>query len=66
MTITVVVVGDIKASLSGPPPGDFEGAPSRAQDAGNASGPSDLPSGKPAWYDSQHMGPWNPNQPVRV
>uniref|UniRef100_A0A665THR8 Calcium homeostasis endoplasmic reticulum protein n=1 Tax=Echeneis naucrates TaxID=173247 RepID=A0A665THR8_ECHNA len=49
--------------LSGPPPGEFEGASSRPQDPSNPSGPSDIPSNKPAWYDPQHMGPWNPNQP---
>lgn len=64
--IAVFVVGDIKASLAGPPPVEFEGAPPRPQDASSNSGPSDLPSGKSAWYDSQHIGPWNPNQPVRV
>lgn len=66
MAVLVAVAGDIKPSMSGPPPGDFDGAPSRPQDSSNASGPSDLPSNKPAWYDSQHMGPWNPNQPVKV
>lgn len=51
--------------MSGLPPGDFDGASSRPQDTTNPSGPSDIPSNKPGWYDPQHMGPWNPNQPVR-
>uniref|UniRef100_A0A4W6BXM8 Calcium homeostasis endoplasmic reticulum protein n=1 Tax=Lates calcarifer TaxID=8187 RepID=A0A4W6BXM8_LATCA len=55
--------GDAKPAMSGPPPGDFDGTPSRPQDPSNPSGPSDIPSNKPAWYDPQHMGPWNPNQP---
>ncbi|XP_033477775.1 calcium homeostasis endoplasmic reticulum protein isoform X3 [Epinephelus lanceolatus] len=55
--------GDVKPPISGPPPGEFDGASSRPQDPSNPSGPSDIPSNKPAWYDPQHMGPWNPNQP---
>ncbi|TMS20674.1 hypothetical protein E3U43_007167 [Larimichthys crocea] len=55
--------GDVKPPMSGPPPGEFDGASSRPQDPSNPSGPSDIPSNKPAWYDPQHMGPWNPNQP---
>ncbi|KAM3876209.1 calcium homeostasis endoplasmic reticulum protein [Diretmus argenteus] len=55
--------GDMKGSMPGPPPGEFEGASSRQQDPSNPSGPPDIPSTKPAWYDSQPMGPWNPNQP---
>uniref|UniRef100_A0A665SYZ8 Calcium homeostasis endoplasmic reticulum protein n=1 Tax=Echeneis naucrates TaxID=173247 RepID=A0A665SYZ8_ECHNA len=55
--------GDVKPAMPGPPPGEFEGASSRPQDPSNPSGPSDIPSNKPAWYDPQHMGPWNPNQP---
>uniref|UniRef100_A0A671UX52 Calcium homeostasis endoplasmic reticulum protein n=1 Tax=Sparus aurata TaxID=8175 RepID=A0A671UX52_SPAAU len=54
--------GDLKPPMSGPP-GEFEGASSRPQDSSNPSGPSDIPSSKPAWYDPQHMGPWTPNQP---
>ncbi|XP_077573147.1 calcium homeostasis endoplasmic reticulum protein isoform X3 [Stigmatopora nigra] len=58
--------GEGKATSSGGPPGDFDDAPSRSQDtsgsSGNSGGASDLPP-KPAWYDSQRMGPWNPNQP---
>lgn len=52
--------------MSAPPPGEFEGAPSRPQDPSNPSGPSEMSSNKPAWYDPQHMGPWNPNQPVNL
>ncbi|XP_029004143.1 calcium homeostasis endoplasmic reticulum protein isoform X2 [Betta splendens] len=55
--------GDVKTPMSAPPPGEFEGASSRPQDPSNPSGPSDISSNKPAWYDPQHMGPWNPNQP---
>ncbi|XP_044216736.1 calcium homeostasis endoplasmic reticulum protein isoform X2 [Thunnus albacares] len=55
--------GDVKPPMPGPPPGEFDGASSRPQDPSNPSGPSDIPSNKPAWYDPQHMGPWNPNQP---
>uniref|UniRef100_A0A668AGX3 Calcium homeostasis endoplasmic reticulum protein n=1 Tax=Myripristis murdjan TaxID=586833 RepID=A0A668AGX3_9TELE len=54
---------DVKGSMSGPAPGEFDGASSRQQDPSNPSGPPDIPSSKPAWYDPQHMGPWNPNQP---
>uniref|UniRef100_A0A3Q0SNT1 Calcium homeostasis endoplasmic reticulum protein n=1 Tax=Amphilophus citrinellus TaxID=61819 RepID=A0A3Q0SNT1_AMPCI len=49
--------------MSGPSPGEFDGASSRPSDPSNPSGPSDIPPSKPAWYDPQHMGPWNPNQP---
>ncbi|XP_033937438.1 calcium homeostasis endoplasmic reticulum protein isoform X2 [Pseudochaenichthys georgianus] len=55
--------GDVKPPISGPPQGDFDGAPSRPQDPSNPSGPSDISSNKAGWYDPQHMGPWNPNQP---
>lgn len=55
---------EVKPPMSGPPPGDFDEAPSRPQDPSNSGGPSDLPP-KPAWYDPQHMGPWNPSQPVK-
>uniref|UniRef100_A0A3Q3W9F6 Uncharacterized protein n=1 Tax=Mola mola TaxID=94237 RepID=A0A3Q3W9F6_MOLML len=55
--------GDGKPPTSGPPPGEFEGGSSRPQEPSNPSGPSDIPPNKTAWYDPQHMGPWNPNQP---
>uniref|UniRef100_A0A8C4DJV9 Calcium homeostasis endoplasmic reticulum protein n=1 Tax=Dicentrarchus labrax TaxID=13489 RepID=A0A8C4DJV9_DICLA len=55
--------GDVKPPMSGPPPGEFDAASSRPQDPSNPSGPSDISSNKPAWYDPQHIGPWNPNQP---
>ncbi|XP_078115620.1 calcium homeostasis endoplasmic reticulum protein isoform X4 [Sander vitreus] len=55
--------GDVKPPMSGPPPGEFDGPSSRPQDPSNPSGPSDIPSNKPGWYDPQHIGPWNPNQP---
>ncbi|XP_077462548.1 calcium homeostasis endoplasmic reticulum protein isoform X1 [Stigmatopora argus] len=57
--------GEAKTPASSGPPGDFDEAPSRGQDSGssgNSGGASELPP-KPAWYDSQRMGPWNPNQP---
>ncbi|XP_075997724.1 calcium homeostasis endoplasmic reticulum protein [Genypterus blacodes] len=54
---------DVKAPMSGPPPGEFDGASSRQQDPSNPSGPSDIPPTKPTWYNPQHIGPWNPNQP---
>ena len=60
----VLCAGDGKPPTSGPPPGEFEGGSSRPQEPSNPSGPSDIPPNKPAWYDPQHMGPWNPNQPV--
>uniref|UniRef100_A0A665SYY4 Calcium homeostasis endoplasmic reticulum protein n=1 Tax=Echeneis naucrates TaxID=173247 RepID=A0A665SYY4_ECHNA len=63
LCVFVWYVGDVKPAMPGPPPGEFEGASSRPQDPSNPSGPSDIPSNKPAWYDPQHMGPWNPNQP---
>lgn len=56
----------MKPSMSGPPQAEFDGASSRPQDPSSTSGPSDIPSNKPAWYDPQHMGPWNPNQPVKA
>lgn len=62
----VLCTGDSKPPMSGPPPGEFDGASSRPQDPSNPSGPSDIPPNKPAWYDPQHMGPWNPNQPVKT
>uniref|UniRef100_A0A3Q3N9K5 Calcium homeostasis endoplasmic reticulum protein n=1 Tax=Mastacembelus armatus TaxID=205130 RepID=A0A3Q3N9K5_9TELE len=55
--------GDVKPPMSGPPSGEFDGASSRTQEPSNPSGPSDISSSKPAWYDPQHMGPWNPTQP---
>ncbi|XP_059197010.1 calcium homeostasis endoplasmic reticulum protein isoform X1 [Centropristis striata] len=55
--------GDVEPPMSGPTPGEFDGASSRPQDPSNPGGPSDIPTNKPAWYDPQHMGPWNPNQP---
>nr|XP_020512750.1 LOW QUALITY PROTEIN: calcium homeostasis endoplasmic reticulum protein [Labrus bergylta] len=55
--------GDVKPPISGPPPGEFDGASSRPQEPSNSSGPSDNPSNKSGWFDPQHMGPWNPNQP---
>uniref|UniRef100_A0A7N6B397 Calcium homeostasis endoplasmic reticulum protein n=1 Tax=Anabas testudineus TaxID=64144 RepID=A0A7N6B397_ANATE len=55
--------GDVKPPMTGPPPGEFEGSSSRPQDPSNPSGPTDISSNKPAWYDPQHMGPWNPSQP---
>lgn len=58
--------GDVKPPMTGPPPGEFEGASSRPQDPSNPSGPSDISSNKPAWFDPQHMGPWNPSQPVKT
>uniref|UniRef100_A0A3Q2GAL8 Calcium homeostasis endoplasmic reticulum protein n=1 Tax=Cyprinodon variegatus TaxID=28743 RepID=A0A3Q2GAL8_CYPVA len=54
--------GEVKPPVIGPPSADFEVAP-RSQDSKNASGPSDIPANKPAWFESQHVGPWNPNQP---
>jgi len=63
---TILCAGDVKPPMSGPPPGDFDGAASRPQDSNNSSGPSDIPSNKPGWYDPQHVGPWNPNQPVKT
>uniref|UniRef100_A0AAQ5XBX7 Calcium homeostasis endoplasmic reticulum protein n=1 Tax=Amphiprion ocellaris TaxID=80972 RepID=A0AAQ5XBX7_AMPOC len=54
---------DVKPPMSGPPPGEFDGASARPQDPSNPSGAPDIPSNKPGWYDPQHMGPWNPNQP---
>lgn len=62
----LLCTGDLKPPISGPPPGEFEGASSRPQDSSNPSGPSDIPSSKPAWYDPQHIGPWTPNQPVKT
>uniref|UniRef100_A0A8C9WXI7 Calcium homeostasis endoplasmic reticulum protein n=1 Tax=Sander lucioperca TaxID=283035 RepID=A0A8C9WXI7_SANLU len=61
--VCVLCAGDVKPPMSGPPPGEFDGASSRPQDPSNPSGPSDIPSSKPGWYDPQHIGPWNPNQP---
>ncbi|XP_031696415.1 calcium homeostasis endoplasmic reticulum protein, partial [Anarrhichthys ocellatus] len=58
-----IKAGDVKPTMSVLPPGEFDGAPSRPQDPSNPSGPSDITSNKPAWYDTQHVGPWNPNQP---
>ncbi|TNN61733.1 Calcium homeostasis endoplasmic reticulum protein [Liparis tanakae] len=55
--------GDVKPTMSVLLPGEFDGASSRPQDPSNPSGPSDITSNKPAWYDTQHLGPWNPNQP---
>ncbi|XP_037837035.1 calcium homeostasis endoplasmic reticulum protein isoform X2 [Kryptolebias marmoratus] len=55
--------GDVKPPMSGPPPGDFDGSAARPQDSKNSSGQSDIPTNKPAWFDPQHVGPWNPNQP---
>lgn len=65
MSQCLLCAGDLKPPMSGPP-GEFEGASSRPQDSSNPSGPSDIPSSKPAWYDPQHMGPWTPNQPVKT
>uniref|UniRef100_A0A8C3G7L9 Calcium homeostasis endoplasmic reticulum protein n=1 Tax=Cyclopterus lumpus TaxID=8103 RepID=A0A8C3G7L9_CYCLU len=56
--------GDVKPTMSVLLPGEFDGSSSRPQDPSNPSGPSDITSNKPAWYDTQqHLGPWNPNQP---
>ncbi|KAM6962762.1 calcium homeostasis endoplasmic reticulum protein [Aplochiton taeniatus] len=50
---------DVKP-MSGPPPGDYDGAPSRQQEPNNPGGPPD----KPGWFEpQQHMSGWNPNQP---
>uniref|UniRef100_A0A8C3ABY2 Calcium homeostasis endoplasmic reticulum protein n=1 Tax=Cyclopterus lumpus TaxID=8103 RepID=A0A8C3ABY2_CYCLU len=57
-------MGDVKPTMSVLLPGEFDGSSSRPQDPSNPSGPSDITSNKPAWYDTQqHLGPWNPNQP---
>lgn len=51
--------------MAGPPPGDYDGTPTRPPDSANPSGPSDIPSSKPGWFDPQHNMPsWNPQQPV--
>ncbi|XP_047231691.1 calcium homeostasis endoplasmic reticulum protein isoform X2 [Girardinichthys multiradiatus] len=55
--------GDVKPPVIGPPSVDFDGAAPRSQDPKNSSGPSDIPTNKPAWFEPQHVGPWNPNQP---
>ncbi|XP_054880117.1 calcium homeostasis endoplasmic reticulum protein [Poeciliopsis prolifica] len=60
---TQASAGDVKPPVIGPPPGEFDGAPPRSQDAKNSSGPSDMPPNKPTWFEPQHVGPWNPNQP---
>uniref|UniRef100_A0AAQ4RYX7 Calcium homeostasis endoplasmic reticulum protein n=1 Tax=Gasterosteus aculeatus aculeatus TaxID=481459 RepID=A0AAQ4RYX7_GASAC len=52
--------GGVKPPMAVLPPGEFDGASSRPQDT---SGPSDITNNKPGWYDTQHLGPWNPNQP---
>lgn len=57
----VVVAGGVKPPMAVLPPGEFDGASSRPQDT---SGPSDITNNKPGWYDTKHLGPWNPNQPV--
>lgn len=62
----VLCAGESKPPMVGPPSGEFDGASSRPQDPSNPSAPSDIPPNKPAWYDPQHMGPWNPNQPVKT
>lgn len=62
----VLVTGDIKPPMTGPPPGEFDGSLSRPQDPSNPSGPSDIPPSKPAWFEHQPVGPWNPNQPVKT
>lgn len=63
-TLLVLSTGDMKPPMPGPPPGDFDGSLPRPQDPNNPSGPSDIPPSKPAWFDHQQVGPWNPNQPV--
>ncbi|XP_031431002.1 calcium homeostasis endoplasmic reticulum protein isoform X2 [Clupea harengus] len=56
--------GEGKPPMAGPPPGDYDGTPSRPPDSSNSSGPSDIPSSKPGWFDPQHNMPsWNPQQP---
>lgn len=54
---------DIKPVMPNPSPREFDTAPPRTQEPPISSGPADLSLNKPAWYDPQHMGPWNPNQP---
>lgn len=65
LNVLVLPAGDMKPPMPGPPPGDFDGGLPRPQDPGNPSGPSEIPPGKPAWFDHQQVGPWNPNQPVK-
>ncbi|XP_037554063.1 calcium homeostasis endoplasmic reticulum protein isoform X2 [Nematolebias whitei] len=55
--------GEGKPPVTGPTSGDFDGSAARPQDPKNPSGPSEIPTNKPAWFEPQHVGPWNPNQP---
>uniref|UniRef100_H3C7T8 Calcium homeostasis endoplasmic reticulum protein n=1 Tax=Tetraodon nigroviridis TaxID=99883 RepID=H3C7T8_TETNG len=59
--------GDMKPPMAGPPPGDFDGGLPRPQDPSNPSGPSDIPPGKPAWFDHQQgaAGPQPQQPPLR-
>ncbi|XP_062868861.1 calcium homeostasis endoplasmic reticulum protein isoform X2 [Trichomycterus rosablanca] len=53
---------DAKPPMTGPPPGDYDGPQSRPDS--NPSAMSDVPPGKPGWFDGQHGMPgWNPQHP---
>uniref|UniRef100_A0A3Q2T352 Calcium homeostasis endoplasmic reticulum protein n=1 Tax=Fundulus heteroclitus TaxID=8078 RepID=A0A3Q2T352_FUNHE len=62
-SITTQASGDVKPPVIGPPSVDFDGSAPRSLDSKNSSGPPDIPTNKPGWFEPQHVGPWNPNQP---
>ncbi|CAN9500862.1 unnamed protein product [Ophioblennius macclurei] len=48
---------------SAPPASDVKPPLSEFEGPKDTGVPSDMPPNKPAWFDPQHMGPWNPSQP---